>query len=60
MIDRAQRAPTALCAYFFEVVGELNAALSVDGGFESGDALQTPGCVGDGLDEIAFALADGT
>lgn len=43
----------------FELLCELDTALGVDGEFEDRDALQAPGGIGDGLHQIAFALADG-
>ena len=42
----------------FEAVGELDAALGVDGHFESGDVLEAPSGVSDGLGQIAFALGE--
>ncbi len=38
--------------------GEFVAATGIDGGFETGDALQAPLRVGHGLDEFGFAQAD--
>ncbi len=42
-----------------EALGEFDVALREEGGFERGNALKTPDGVGDGLDEIGFALTDG-
>jgi hypothetical protein len=41
-----------------EGFGEFNMAARVDGHLEAGDASETPGRIGDGLDQIGFALAD--
>ena len=42
-----------------EFLGELGAAASVEGEFESGDAAETPVGIGDRLNELGFADADG-
>ncbi len=39
--------------------GEFVSAAGVDGGFETGDALQAPLRIGHGLDEFGFTQADG-
>ncbi len=43
-----------------ELLSELGTALGVNGHFQSGDAAETPGGIGDGLNQVAFALAAGT
>src|SRR6185312_12572071 len=40
-------------------IGELNAALRVDGHFEGGNAAQAPGDIGERLDEFGFFETNG-
>lgn len=43
-----------------KVFCKLNAALGVDGGFERGDALETPCGIGDRLNQLSLYGADGS
>jgi hypothetical protein len=43
-----------------ELARELSTALGVNGHLTSGNSAETPGGIGDGLDQVTFALADGT
>ena len=43
---------------FVERFGELDVASGEDRRFQRGNAAQSPGSVGDGLDQIGFALTD--
>ncbi len=53
------QAGTESLVVILELVGKLHVASCIDGHFEPGDPAETPGGIGNGLDQIALARPDG-